>query len=162
MLTAWLLLLPQALPSAAELLHKQFRQKKEVLQRKEVAGIMDKYGNAGKAPDSSEEALLLAAGEQYIEYDRHGRVLKGQEVGGATPVKGIGGWGVGHLCRSSTSRIENSWLVFTFRTLPYRPMAPVFVSLGTGALALHVSVLLPHCCIRLRALPAGLGLLRQM
>lgn len=41
---------------------------------------MDRYGNAAKAPDSSEEALLLAAGEQYVEYDRHGRVLKGQEV----------------------------------------------------------------------------------
>lgn len=67
----------QAAPSQAEALYKQFKEKKEKLAVQSKQSIMDKYGDAssGKAP----EGLALGQTEQYVEYDRAGRLIKGTE-----------------------------------------------------------------------------------
>ncbi|WOL20112.1 pre-mRNA-splicing factor SLU7 [Canna indica] len=69
----------QAAPSQAELLYKNFKINKEKLKGRTKDTIMEKYGNA-----ASEEALprelLLGQSEREIEYDRAGRIIKGQET----------------------------------------------------------------------------------
>lgn len=68
----------QAAPSQAEALFKQFKEKKEKLATQNKVSIMDKYGDAsaGKAlPDG----LALGQTEQYVEYDRAGRIINGNE-----------------------------------------------------------------------------------
>ena len=64
----------------AEALHRQFRAKKEQLENKTKVSVMEKYGNAAKAPDSEEQQLLLGQTEGYVEYDAAGKIIKGQEV----------------------------------------------------------------------------------
>ncbi len=39
---------------------------------------MERYGNVAEKP--SEDALLLGQTESYVEYDAHGRVIRGKEV----------------------------------------------------------------------------------
>ncbi|PKU63051.1 Pre-mRNA-splicing factor SLU7 [Dendrobium catenatum] len=69
----------QAAPSQAELLFKNYKVIKEKLKSQNRDTIMLKYGNA-----ASEEALprelLLGQSEREVEYDRAGRIIKGQEV----------------------------------------------------------------------------------
>ncbi|KAH0435611.1 hypothetical protein IEQ34_026560 [Dendrobium chrysotoxum] len=69
----------QAAPSQAELLFKNYKVIKETLKSQNRDTIMQKYGNA-----ASEEALprelLLGQSEREVEYDRAGRIIKGQEV----------------------------------------------------------------------------------
>ncbi|WOL18966.1 pre-mRNA-splicing factor SLU7 [Canna indica] len=69
----------QAAPSQAELLYKNFKVNKEKLKGRTKDTIMEKYGNA-----ASEEALprelLLGQSEREVEYDRAGRIIKGQET----------------------------------------------------------------------------------
>lgn len=69
----------QAAPSQAELLFKNYKIIKEKLKGQTKDTIMQKYGNA-----ASEEALprelLLGQSEREVEYDRAGRIIKGQEV----------------------------------------------------------------------------------
>ena len=70
---------PQAGPSAAELLYKQFREKKGKLTKDTKSSILDKYGDASlqeKAP----EGFLLGQTESYSEYDQSGRLLRGAEI----------------------------------------------------------------------------------
>ena len=68
----------QAAPSQAELLYKQFKEKKEALSGVTKSAILEKYGNAA-ASEPAPEGLLLGQTEGYVEYDRAGRVIKGQE-----------------------------------------------------------------------------------
>lgn len=67
----------QAAPSQAELLFKNYKIIKDKLKNKTRDTIMEKYGNA-----ASEEALprelLLGQSEREIEYDRAGRIIRGQ------------------------------------------------------------------------------------
>jgi|TARA_B110000977_G_scaffold116566_1_gene150560 pre-mRNA-processing factor SLU7 len=66
-------------PSAAELMYKQFREKKKAATIHTKGSILDKYGDASeqtKAP----EGLLLGQTETYTEYDQAGRALRGGEV----------------------------------------------------------------------------------
>mmetsp|Transcript_9499 Transcript_9499/g.12885 ORF Transcript_9499/g.12885 Transcript_9499/m.12885 type:complete len:567 (+) Transcript_9499:54-1754(+) len=76
----------QAAPSQAQYLHANFHVKKQQLTEKTKGSILDKYGDAsldaGLAKKDREEldqerALLLGQTEQYVEYDRAGRVIKG-------------------------------------------------------------------------------------
>ena len=72
----------QGAPSQAEALYKQFKEKKEKLAGQNKQNIMEKYGDAssGKAlPDG----LALGQTEQYVEYDRAGRLIKGVEKAAA-------------------------------------------------------------------------------
>ncbi|XP_057829103.1 pre-mRNA-splicing factor SLU7 [Cryptomeria japonica] len=68
----------QAAPSQAELLHQEFKIKKEKLKSQTKEDIMLKYGNAASEEKPPVE-LLMGQTENQIEYDRAGRVIKGQE-----------------------------------------------------------------------------------
>jgi pre-mRNA-processing factor SLU7 len=68
----------QAAPSQAELLHREFKVKKDKLKTQTKQDIMDKYGNAASGEMPPME-LLLGQTERQVEYDRAGRIIKGQE-----------------------------------------------------------------------------------
>mmetsp|Transcript_6709 Transcript_6709/g.11212 ORF Transcript_6709/g.11212 Transcript_6709/m.11212 type:complete len:613 (+) Transcript_6709:52-1890(+) len=63
-------------PSQAELLHRQFAEKKEKLENSKKAAILAKYGdsNTNKQMDPR---LKLGQTEAYLEYNREGRLVKG-------------------------------------------------------------------------------------
>ena len=66
------------LPSQAELLHKEFKKRKEALSKNKENAVADKYGNASDV--MPEELKLVAQTEHYVEYDAHGRVVRGAEA----------------------------------------------------------------------------------
>lgn len=68
----------QAAPSQAELLYKEFQIKKEKLKSQTKEDIVDKYGNAA-SEDKPPMELLMGQTEMLVEYDRAGRIIKGQE-----------------------------------------------------------------------------------
>ncbi|XP_074529430.1 pre-mRNA-splicing factor SLU7 isoform X1 [Halichoeres trimaculatus] len=68
----------QADPTKLELLHKSFKVKKEDFKEKQRDGILEKYGGEEHL-DAPPRELLLAQTEDYVEYSRHGAVLKGLE-----------------------------------------------------------------------------------
>lgn len=68
----------QADPTKLELLHKSFKVKKEDFKEKQRDGILEKYGGEEHLNAPPRE-LLLAQTEDYVEYSRHGAVLKGLE-----------------------------------------------------------------------------------
>ncbi|KAF3776255.1 Pre-mRNA-splicing factor [Nymphaea thermarum] len=68
----------QAAPSQAELLYKEFKEKKEKLKSQTKVSIMGKYGNAASEEEIPRE-LLLGQSEREVEYDHAGRIIKGQE-----------------------------------------------------------------------------------
>jgi len=67
----------QAAPSQAELLYKNFKINKEKLKSHMKETIMEKYGNAATQEEIPRE-LLLGQSERQVEYDRAGRIIKGQ------------------------------------------------------------------------------------
>ncbi|CAK9140625.1 unnamed protein product [Ilex paraguariensis] len=69
----------QAAPSQAELLYKNFKINKDKLKSQTKETIMEKYGNAA-AEESLPKELLLGQSEREIEYDRAGRIVRGQET----------------------------------------------------------------------------------
>lgn len=69
----------QAAPSQAELLFKNYKVIKEKLKSKTKDTIMEKYGNAAAEGELPKE-LLLGQSEREVEYDRAGRIIKGQEL----------------------------------------------------------------------------------
>ncbi|XP_051275214.1 pre-mRNA-splicing factor SLU7 isoform X2 [Dicentrarchus labrax] len=68
----------QADPTKLELLHKSFKVKKEDFKEKQRDSILEKYGGEEHL-DAPPRELLLAQTEDYVEYSRHGAVLKGLE-----------------------------------------------------------------------------------
>jgi len=68
----------QAAPSQAELLYKEFQVKKEKLKSQTKEDIVHEYGNAA-SEDKPPMELLMGQTEMVVEYDRAGRVIKGQE-----------------------------------------------------------------------------------
>ncbi|KAF5930531.1 hypothetical protein HYC85_031404 [Camellia sinensis] len=68
----------QAAPSQAELLYKNYKVNKEKLKSQVKETIMEKYGNAASEEQLPRE-LLLGQSEREVEYDRAGRIIKGQE-----------------------------------------------------------------------------------
>lgn len=68
----------QAAPSQAELLYKEFKIKKEKLKERIKEDIMEKYGDAA-SQDMPPPELLLGQTERQVEYDRTGRIIRGQE-----------------------------------------------------------------------------------
>ncbi|KAF9431483.1 mRNA splicing protein [Entomortierella beljakovae] len=69
----------QANPTQAEMLHKQFKEKKAEQQDTNKVSILEKYGGEEHL-DAPARELLLAQSENYVEYSRAGKVLKGQEA----------------------------------------------------------------------------------
>lgn len=67
----------QAAPSQAELLYKNYQIVKEKLKSRTKDTIMEKYGNAASEEEVPRE-LLLGQSEREVEYDRAGRIIKGQ------------------------------------------------------------------------------------
>ena len=67
----------QAAPSQAELLYKNFKVAKDKLKTHTKDTIMEKYGNASTEDEIPME-LLLGQSERQVEYDRAGRIIKGQ------------------------------------------------------------------------------------
>jgi len=68
----------QANPTQAEMLHKKFKEKKAEQQDTNKESILAKYGGEEHL-DAPARELLLAQTENYVEYTRSGKVLKGQE-----------------------------------------------------------------------------------
>ncbi|KAF2366637.1 Pre-mRNA splicing Prp18-interacting factor [Trinorchestia longiramus] len=65
-------------PTKLEMLKKQFNEKREEFKGKISSGLLEKYGGKEhlKVPPRQ---LLLAQSEDYVEYSRQGKVIKGAE-----------------------------------------------------------------------------------
>ncbi|KAK3442365.1 hypothetical protein EUGRSUZ_B02550 [Eucalyptus grandis] len=68
----------QSAPSQAELLYKNYKVIKEKLKYQTKDTILERYGNAAAEEELPRE-LLLGQSEREVEYDRAGRIIKGQE-----------------------------------------------------------------------------------
>ncbi|XP_053318613.1 pre-mRNA-splicing factor SLU7 [Spea bombifrons] len=68
----------QADPTKLEMLCKSFKVKKEDFKEDQKKSILEKYGGEEHL-DTPPVELLLAQTEDYVEYSRHGTVIKGQE-----------------------------------------------------------------------------------
>ncbi|ESO89806.1 hypothetical protein LOTGIDRAFT_124539 [Lottia gigantea] len=68
----------QADPTKLALLKKEFIQRKDTFKETAKQSILDKYGGEEHLEAPPKE-LLLAQTENYVEYSRHGSVIKGQE-----------------------------------------------------------------------------------
>lgn len=69
----------QAAPSQAELLYKNYKVSKDKLKSQTKDTIMEKYGNAA-SDETLPRELLLGQSEREVEYDRTGRIVKGQVI----------------------------------------------------------------------------------
>ncbi|KAF8210534.1 Pre-mRNA splicing Prp18-interacting factor-domain-containing protein [Mycena galopus ATCC 62051] len=65
-------------PTQGELLHHEFKQKKEELKDTSKISILAKYGGA-KYLQTAPKELLQGQTEDYVEYSRTGQVIKGRE-----------------------------------------------------------------------------------
>ncbi|CAH0552898.1 unnamed protein product [Brassicogethes aeneus] len=65
-------------PTKLELLQKEYEQKKEQFKGKIQNNILEKYGGEEHL-DAPPKTLLLAQTEDYVEYSRSGKIVKGQE-----------------------------------------------------------------------------------
>ncbi|TFK44393.1 pre-mRNA-splicing factor SLU7 [Crucibulum laeve] len=65
-------------PTQGELLHGEFRQKKEELKDTTKSSILAKYGGA-EYLESGPKELRQGQTEEYVEYSRTGQVIKGRE-----------------------------------------------------------------------------------
>ncbi|KAL3282615.1 hypothetical protein HHI36_005790 [Cryptolaemus montrouzieri] len=65
-------------PTKLELLQKEYDKKKEQFKSQVRMSVIDKYGGEEHL-EAPPKALLLAQTEDYIEYSRSGKVIKGQE-----------------------------------------------------------------------------------
>ncbi|CAO1622240.1 unnamed protein product [Parajaminaea phylloscopi] len=68
----------QANPTVNEKQFREFQQKKEKLRESTKGSILEKYGGAQHF-DSVPKELLSGQTEDYVEYSRSGKVVKGQE-----------------------------------------------------------------------------------
>lgn len=68
----------QAVPSQVELLYRQFKAKKEKLKNKTHQEVLEKYGQL--AESRPEDIKDLKESDQYVEFDKHGRVISGALV----------------------------------------------------------------------------------
>jgi pre-mRNA-processing factor SLU7 len=65
-------------PTAADLAHREFLEKKETLNQTTASSMLSKYGGEEYLKKAPRE-LLSGQGEEYVEYSRTGKVIKGQE-----------------------------------------------------------------------------------
>lgn len=68
----------QAEPTKLELLQNQFMGKKEEFKKKVSDDLLEKYGGKEHL-DAPPPELLLSQTENYVEYSRHGKIIKGAE-----------------------------------------------------------------------------------
>lgn len=79
-------------PSAAELIQRQFVEKKKDLDDSKRKQILEKYLD-GKANPTLDPRLRLGQTEAYVEYSRDGKMIKGPNIG----PNGEGGGGGGNV-----------------------------------------------------------------
>ncbi|EAU91764.1 pre-mRNA-splicing factor SLU7 [Coprinopsis cinerea okayama7 len=65
-------------PTAGELLHQEFKEKKEQLKDSTKTSILAKYGGA-EYLEAAPKELRQGQTENYVEYSRTGQVIKGKE-----------------------------------------------------------------------------------
>ena len=65
-------------PTAGEILHQEYKEKKEQLKDTTKVGILGKYGGEEYLQRAPKE-LLTGQTENYVEYSRTGQVIKGRE-----------------------------------------------------------------------------------
>ncbi|XP_076250652.1 pre-mRNA-splicing factor Slu7 isoform X1 [Rhynchophorus ferrugineus] len=65
-------------PTKLELLQKEYDKKKDQFKTKVQSNILEKYGGEEHL-DAPPKTLLLAQTEDYVEYSRSGKILKGHE-----------------------------------------------------------------------------------
>lgn len=65
-------------PTQGEVLHKQYREKKDEMRDTQKVGILAKYGGEQYLERAPKE-LLQGQTEEYVEYSRTGQVIKGRE-----------------------------------------------------------------------------------
>lgn len=65
-------------PTAGELLHQEFKQKKEEHRDSTKTSILAKYGGA-EYLDAAPKELRQGQTENYVEYSRTGQIIKGKE-----------------------------------------------------------------------------------
>eukprot|EP01025_Chloroclados_australasicus_P057074 TRINITY_DN7104_c0_g2_i12.p1 TRINITY_DN7104_c0_g2~~TRINITY_DN7104_c0_g2_i12.p1 ORF type:complete len:350 (-),score=52.86 TRINITY_DN7104_c0_g2_i12:1255-2304(-) len=70
----------QAAPSQAEMLYREFKARKGKLLAKTAVQIQDQYGDASEKLPEDARIELYGQSEHYVEYDRLGRPIKGQET----------------------------------------------------------------------------------
>lgn len=68
----------QADPTKLELLHKEYKVKKGDFEQDKKMSVLEKYGGEEHLNAPPKE-LLLAQTEQYVEFSRTGKVIKGQD-----------------------------------------------------------------------------------
>ena len=69
---------PLADPTKLEMMHKEFKVKKDDFKSEQQQSVLEKYGGEEHL-DAPPMELLLAQTEHYVEYSRLGNVTKGQE-----------------------------------------------------------------------------------
>ncbi|XP_031564412.1 pre-mRNA-splicing factor SLU7-like [Actinia tenebrosa] len=67
-------------PTKLELLHKEYKVKKGSFEKDKKQTVLEKYGGE-KHLEAPPKELLLAQTENYVEYSRTGKIVKGQEKG---------------------------------------------------------------------------------
>lgn len=65
-------------PTQGEILHAQFKEKKEQLKETSKVGVLAKYGGEEYLEKVPKE-LLMGQTEEYVEYSRTGQVINGRE-----------------------------------------------------------------------------------
>lgn len=65
-------------PTAGELLHREFQEKRDVVKNQAKSSILERYGGEEYLERLPQE-LLAGQTEHYVEYSRTGEVIKGQE-----------------------------------------------------------------------------------
>ncbi|KAF8581599.1 hypothetical protein K439DRAFT_1636022 [Ramaria rubella] len=65
-------------PTAGEILHQEYKEKKEKLKSTTKVGMLAKYGGEEYLKGAPKE-LLTGQTEDYVEYSRTGQVIKGRE-----------------------------------------------------------------------------------
>ncbi|XP_012284202.1 pre-mRNA-splicing factor SLU7 [Orussus abietinus] len=65
-------------PTKLELLKQEYDKKRDELKEKARDSVINRYGGE-KHLDAPPTSLLLAQTEQYVEYSRYGKIIKGQD-----------------------------------------------------------------------------------
>lgn len=65
-------------PTAGEILHQEYREKRNMLKDKNKVSVLAKYGGEEYLQRAPKE-LLAGQTEEYVEYSRTGQVIKGKE-----------------------------------------------------------------------------------
>jgi pre-mRNA-processing factor SLU7 len=69
----------QADPTKLELLHREYKQRYEEAAKNIKEAVLEKYGGAEHIDNALPKELIFSQTENYVEYNRFGNVISGQE-----------------------------------------------------------------------------------